>query len=167
VDGDGQRDLIQPSATLLRITLSGTGGVVTAPVHKDDPGPATLLGTGDVDGDGRAEVFLETAEGASTQFATPYRFDGTKLVELQLDGGPARLGIGGSVTHGDGFRCVGGLLEVRQAESSDGTTFTVRADRYAIRGDQLVLRSSSTAKGAQGSPAVESAYNADCGSVGD
>lgn len=167
VDGDGRRDVIQPSATLLKVTLSSTGKVVTAPVHKDDPGPATLLGTGDVDGDGRAEVFLETAEGASTQFATPYRFDGTTLVELQLDGGPARLGIGGSVTHGDGFRCQGGLLEIRQAESTDGTTFTVRADRYAVRRTQLVLVGSSTSRGTQGSPAVQSAYTADCGTVGD
>ena len=168
VDGDGQRDVIQPSATLLRVTLSSTGKVVTAPVHKEDPRSATLLGTADVDRDGRAEVFLQTVEGASTEFATPYRFDGTALKELQLDGGPARLGIGGSVTHGDGFRCLpSGLLEIRQAESTDGTTFTVRADRYAIQGVQLVLKSSSTAKGTQGSPTVESAYTADCGTVGD
>ena len=167
VDGDGRRDVIQPGSTLLRVTLSSTGSVVTAPVHKEDPGAPTLLGTGDVDGDGRAEVFLQTAEGASTEFATPYRFDGTALRELQLDGGPARLGIGGSVTHGDGFRCTGGLLEVRQAESTDGTTYTVRADRYAVQGAQLVLKGSSTTKGTQGSAAVESAYNADCGTVGD
>lgn len=168
VDGDGQRDVIQPSATLLKVTLSSTGKVVTAPVHSEDPRPADLLGTADVDRDGRAEVFLQTAAGASTEFATPYRFDGTSLRELQLDGGPARLGIGGSVTHGDGFRCLpSGLLEIRQAESTDGTTFTVRADRYAIVGVQLVLKSSSTGKGTQGSPSVESAYNADCGTVGD
>jgi hypothetical protein len=168
VDGDGQRDVIQPSATSLRVTLSATGKVVTAPIHSDDPRPADLLGTADVDRDGRAEVFLQTAQGASTAFATPYRFDGTALKELQLDGGPARLGIGGSVTHGDGFRCLpSGLLEIRQAESTDGTTFTVRADRYAIAGVLLVLKSSSTGKGAQGSPSVESAYNADCGTVGD
>jgi hypothetical protein len=168
VDGDGQPDLLQPSATLLRVTLSSTGRVLTAPVHKDDPGPAALLGTADIDRDGRAEVFLQTAEGASTQFATPYRFDGTTLRELQLDGGPVRLGIGGSITHGDGFRCLpAGLLEVRQAESTDGSTFTVRADRYAVVGVQLVLRSSSTGKGPQGSATVESAYTADCGTVGD
>jgi hypothetical protein len=168
VDGDGQRDVIQPSATVLKVTLSSTGKVVTAPVHAESPRPAALLGTADVDRDGRAEIFLQTAEGASTEFATPYRFDGTSLKELQLDGGPARLGIGGSVTHGDGFRCLpSGLLEIRQAESTDGNTFTVRADRYAIVGVQLVLRSSSTGKGAQGSPSVESAYNADCGTVGD
>jgi hypothetical protein len=168
VDGDGTRDVIQPSASLLRITLSSTDQVITAPVHKEDPGPATLLGTADVDRDGRAEVFLQTAEGSSTEFATPYRYDGSKLAELQLDGGPARLGIGGSVTHGDGFRCLPtGLLEVRQAESPDGRTFSVRADRYAIVGTQLVLRSSSTGKGGQGSPSVESAYSADCGTVGN
>jgi hypothetical protein len=168
VDGDGHRDVIQPSATLLRVTLSSTGKVVTAPIHAESPRPAALLGTADVDRDGRAEVFLETVQGASTSFATPYRFDGTALRELQLDGGPARLGIGGSVTHGDGFRCLpSGLLEVRQATSSDGSTFTVRADRYAIVGVQLLLRSSSTGKGAQGTPSVERAYTADCGSVGD
>ncbi|MDX6217011.1 MAG: hypothetical protein QOG99_2595 [Frankiales bacterium] len=168
VDGDGKRDVIQPSATLLRVTLSSTGQVVTAPVHAEDPRPAALLGTADIDRDGRAEVFLQTAQGASTQFATPYRFDGTSLKELQLDGGPARLGIGGSVTHGDGFRCLPtGLLEVRQADSTDGTTFTVHASDYRISGTQLVLVSSRTGKGKQGTPSVESAYTADCGTVGD
>ncbi len=168
VDGDGKRDVIQPSATLLRVTLSSSGKVVTAPVHKDQPGPASLLGTADVDRDGRAEVFLQTAEGSSTQFATPYRFDGTKLQELQLDGGPARLGIGGSITHGDGFRCLpNGHLEVRQAESSDGTTFTVNATEYRISGVQLVLVTTRSGKGAQGTPSVESAYTADCGTVAD
>jgi hypothetical protein len=168
VDGDGKRDVIQPSATVLRITLSSTGKVVTAPVHADAPTPPALLGTADIDRDGRAEVFLQTAQGASTEFATPYRFDGTSLKELQLDGGPARLGIGGSVTHGDGFRCLpNGQLEVRQAESTDGTTFTVLASDYRISGVQLVLVSTRSGKGKQGTPSVESAYTADCGTVGD
>ncbi|MCW2672954.1 MAG: hypothetical protein JWP14_1543 [Frankiales bacterium] len=168
VDGDGKRDLIQPTATVLRITLSSTGKVITAPVHADEPRPPALLGTADIDRDGRAEVFLQTAQGASTEFATPYRFDGTSLKELQLDGGPARLGIGGSVTHGDGFRCLpNGQLEVRQAESSDGTTFTVQATDFRISGVQLVLVSTRSGKGKQGTPSVESAYTADCGTVGD
>jgi hypothetical protein len=168
VDGDGKRDLIQPSPTVLRITLSSTGKVVTAPVHADAPTPPALLGTADIDRDGRAEVFLQTAQGASTEFATPYRFDGTALKELQLDGGPARLGIGGSVTHGDGFRCLpNGHLEVRQAESTDGTTFTVLATEYRISGVQLALVSTRSGKGKQGTPSVESAYTADCGTVGD
>src|SRR4051794_12365962 len=162
VDGDGKPDAITATATVLRVTLSSTGKVVTAPVHADDPRPAQLLGTADVDRDGRAEVFVQTAEGASTQFATPYRFDGTALRELQLGGAPARLGIGGSVTHGDGFRCLPpGQRGVRQAESSDGSSFVAQARRYALVGDQLVLRGSSSARAKQGDAAVQSAYTAD------
>lgn len=168
VDGDGKRDTITATATLLRVTLSSTGRVLTAPVHNDSPGPARLLGTADIDRDGRAEVFLQTAEGASTQFATPYRFDGTALRELQLGGAPASLGIGGSVTHGDGFRCLpSGLLEVRQADSSDGSSYVVQSRRYAVVGAQLALRGSSSTRARQGDPAVQSAYTADCGTVGD
>lgn len=166
VDGDGTADVITATATQLTVRLSSTGRTVTAAVHKDEPGPAQLLGTADVDRDGRAEVFLQTAEGSSTQFATPYRFDGTRLTELQLDGGPARLGIGGSVTHGDGFRCLpNGHLEVRQATSDDGTTFTVDASEYRVAGAQLVLVTTRSGTGREGTPSVESAYSADCGSV--
>jgi hypothetical protein len=56
---------------------------------------------------------------------------------------------------------------VRQADSSDGTTFTVHASDYRISGTQLVLVSSRTGKGRQGTPSVESAYTSDCGTVGD
>ncbi|MCU1592814.1 MAG: hypothetical protein JWO12_206, partial [Frankiales bacterium] len=106
--------------------------------------------------------------GASTSFATPYRYDGKALREVQLDGSPARLGFGGSVTHGDGFRCLAtGRLEVRQAESANGTSFSVHVTTYALRAATLVQVGSSAARGAQGSPAVEASYTADCGSVGD
>ena len=167
VDGDGRPDLIRATATRLSVELSGSGRTVTAPVHADSPRSPAVLGTADVDRDGRAEVFLETAEGASTQFATPYRFDGTALRELQLDDGPARLGIGGSVTHGDGFSCgTSGLLEVRSADSQDGTTFTVHVSSYRLRGALLVLAGSRTLSAKQGSADVERSYSVDCGSVG-
>lgn len=167
VDGDGTRDVVQATATLLKVTLSSTGKPVTAAVHSDSPNRPAVLGYADVDRDGRSEVFLETAEGASTSFATPYRYDGKALVELQLDGGPARLGMGGGITHGDGFVCLKtGLLEIRQATSDDGETFTVQASSYRISGSQLVLVGAPrTSKGKQGDPAVEASYTADCGSV--
>lgn len=168
VDGDGVRDSIRTSASLLTVELSGSGRSVTSPIHKDGPGSAGLLGSKDVDLDGFAEVFLETAEGASTTFATPYRFDGTTLRELQLDGGPARLGIGGSVMHGDGFACLpSGRLEVRSAESQDGSAFTVHVQVYRLSASELVLVSSSSSKARQGDPSVESSYQVRCGSVGD
>lgn len=167
VDGDGKRDSIRTTATLLTVELSSTGKTVTAPIHADAPRSAPVLGSTDVDRDGFAEVFLETVQGASTSFATPYRFDGTTLRELQLDGGPVRLGIGGSVTHGDGFRCRAGLLEVHSADSPDGSVFTVHVDLYRLGVRQLVLLKSSTTKANQGDPAVEESYNVDCGPVGD
>jgi hypothetical protein len=166
VDGDGTKDSVRATAELLTVELSG-GGTVTAPVHAESPRSPAVLGYADVDRDGRSEVFLETAEGASTQFATPYRYDGKALHELQLDDGPARLGIGGTVTHGDGFRCVSGRLQVLSSDSQDGTTYTVHTDTYRLGTTELLLLSSSTKQAKAGDPLVEASYQPDCGSVGD
>jgi hypothetical protein len=166
VDGDGTKDSVRTSAELLTVELSG-GGTVTAPVHADSPRSAPVLGYADVDRDGRSEVFLETAEGASTQFVTPYRYDGKALHELQLDEGPARLGIGGSVTHGDGFRCTGGTLQLLSSDSQDGTTYTMHIDTYSLGKTSLVLISSKTQQAKQGDALVDASYRPDCGSVGD
>lgn len=168
VDGDGVVDSLRTSGGRLTVELSSTQTSVSAPVHRDEPGDAGLLGSRDVDRDGFAEVFLETASGASTTFTTPYRYDGKALRELQLDAGPVRLGIGGSVTHGDGFSCLdSGRLEVRSADSQDGSAFTVHVSVYRLSPTELVLISSSTTRGKQGDPAVESSYQVRCGSVGD
>lgn len=168
VDGDGTVDSLRATSTRLTVELSGSGRSVSTAVHADGPSSPAVLGSFDVDRDGYAEVFLETAQGASTSFATPYRFDGTSLTELRLDDGPARLGIGGSVTHGDGFRCLrSGLLEVRSADSEDGNAYTVHADSYRLARSELVLVSSTTSKATQGDPAVEDSYRVSCGSVGD
>jgi len=166
VDGDGTKDAVRATAELLTVDLSG-GGTVTAPVHSDSPRSAPVLGYADIDLDGRSEVFLETAEGASTQFATPYRFDGKTLHELQLEEGPARLGMGGSVTHGEGFRCPGGRLEVLNAASEDGTSYTVHITTYRLGTAELVFVSTVTKKAKQGDALVEASYRPDCGSVGD
>lgn len=168
VDGDGKPDAVRTTATVLTVELSGTATTVKAPIHADAPRSAPVLGSKDVDRDGFAEIFIETAQGASTSFATPYRFDGKALRELQLDGGPARLGIGGTVTHGDGFTCTPtGLLEVRSADSSDGQSFTVHSSIYRLGPTELILVSTSTRKAKQGDRAVEDSYNVNCGSVGE
>ncbi|MCW2598718.1 MAG: hypothetical protein JWM02_547 [Frankiales bacterium] len=168
VDGDGNPDTVRTTATLLTVVLSGTGRTVTAPIHAEAPRNAPVVGSNDVDRDGFAEVFLQTAQGASTSFVTPYRFDGTTLRELQLDGGPLRLGIGGSVTHGDGFRCTpAGMLEVRSAESTDGKAFTIQIKTYRLAANTLRLVKSSTLTAKQGDLAVQQSYSVDCGSVGE
>lgn len=167
VDGDGTADLVRTSATVLSVTLSGSDRTVTAPIHAESPGKAPLFGSLDVDRDGYAEVFVGTAEGASTSFTTPYRFNGTALYELQLDGGPWRLGIGGTVTHGEGFGCTpAGLLEVRSADSTDGVAFTVHVSTYLLGVREPDLLSTKSVKAKQGDAAVEQSYTADCGAVG-
>ena len=166
VDGDGKKDFVRTTAEVLTVDLSG-GGTVTAPIHAESPRSAPVLGYADVDRDGRSEVFVETNEGASTQFVTPYRYDGKVLHELQLDGGPVRLGIGGSVTHGDGFSCPGGQLRVLSSDSQDGKAYTVHVDSYTLGTTQLVLVSSTTKQAKAGDPLVEASYRPDCGSVGD
>ncbi|HUR13729.1 MAG TPA: hypothetical protein VM097_04470 [Mycobacteriales bacterium] len=166
VDGDGTRDPVRATAELLTVDLS-SGGTVTAPVHAESPRSPAIMGYADVDRDGRSEVFLETAEGASTQFVTPYRYDGKALHELQLEEGPARLGIGGSVTHGDGFRCPGGRLEVLSSDSQDGRTYTVHVSSYRLSATELLLVSTSTKTAKAGDALVEASYRPDCGSVGD
>jgi hypothetical protein len=166
VDGDGTKDSVRATAELLTVDLS-SGRTVTAAVHAESPRSPAVLGYADIDRDGYSEVFLETAEGASTQFVTPYRFDGTKLYELQLDDGPARLGIGGSVTHGEGFRCPSGRLEVLSSDSQDGKTYTVHLTTYRLSRTALVFVSTATRKVTAGDPLVDASYRPDCGSVGD
>lgn len=169
VDGDGQPDVVRATSTVLTVTLSASGRKVTAPVHADSPAAPEVLGSTDVDRDGFAEVFLKTTQGASTGFATPYRFDGTTLRELQLDGQPARLGFGGSVQHGDGFRCTdAGQVEVRKAEADDtGATYAVELTVYRLSPTSLVRVRTSTSMAKQGSPEVEASYTVDCGPVGE
>ncbi|MDP9183172.1 MAG: hypothetical protein M3P04_10410 [Actinomycetota bacterium] len=166
VDGDGKKDFVRTTAEVLTVDLS-SGGTVTAPIHAESPRSAPVLGYADVDRDGRSEVFVETNQGASTQFVTPYRYDGKVLHELQLEEGPARLGIGGSVTHGDGFTCPNGQLRVLSSDSQDGVTYTVHITTYTLGRTELVQVSSTTKRAKQGDPLVESSYRPDCGSVGD
>jgi hypothetical protein len=167
VDGDGRQDDVTATATRLTVVLSG-GGTVTAPVHADSPRAPQVLGSHDVDGDGHAEVFLLTASGASTQFASLYRYDGSTLSLVTLDGEDAQLGIGGTVTHGNGFRCAGsGLLEVRTATSDDGTTYAISTTSYRLAGATLARVRTTRTTARQGDPAVQASYTVDCGGVSD
>jgi hypothetical protein len=168
VDGDGRKDAVSTTATVITVTLSGSGRKLTAPIHADDPRPAQVRGSHDVDRDGRAEVFVQTAQGASAFFVTPYRYDGTKLVELQVDGEPARFGIGGAVTYGNGFVCLpDGHVDVKESESTDGETYTITDRLYRVAGARLVLVRTATSKARQGSAPMMASYSADCGSVGE
>jgi hypothetical protein len=168
VDGDGRADRVTATMTALQVRLTASGRTVTAPVEDTDIDPV-VQGVVDLDRDGFGDVFLETARGASTGFVQVYRYDGSRLRELTLDGGHVRFGFGGSATHGDGFTCTGqGRLVARQAESDDGTTFRVRTRTYRVAGAAFVLESETavTAKGMD-DPRVRAAYEVSCGPVGE
>jgi hypothetical protein len=168
VDGDGQADTVTVTTTTLTVALSG-GRSVSAPIVGSDVPKPVVSGLADLDRDGRAEVWVETARGASTSFVQAYRYDGTKLSELTFAGGHIRFGIGGSVTHGDGFACTPeGHLVVTTAESDTGTSYRVRTRTFRVSGAALLLLSDRTTT----APSMEdrrvvAAYQVDCGSVGE
>lgn len=165
VDGDGTVDEVTVDENL-SVTLSGSGRTIGSAFQADtSPQPS---GSEDVDRDGRAEVFLRTGQGSSTSFLTPFRYDGRTFAPLTIGGEQAKLGIGGSATHGDGFSCTEqGRLVVRAARSDDGTTFTVTTTTYRVDGHRLVQTARSTATARSGDEQVGAAYLVDCRSVGE
>jgi hypothetical protein len=168
VDGDGQADTVTVTATSVTVRLSG-GGTVSAPIVEPDVPKPVVSGLQDLDRDGHAEIWVETARGASTSFVQVYRYDGTKLSELTFAGGHIRFGIGGSVTHGDGFACTDtGRLIVSTAESDDGTSYRVRTRTFRVSGATLVLVTDRNATApSMDDPRVRAAYQVDCGPVGE
>ena len=168
VDGDGQADTVTVTSTAVNVALSG-GGSVAAVLTATDVPQVAVSGLHDVDGDGRAEVFVETARGASTSFVQIYRYDGTQLAEVTQDGERVLLGIGGSVTHGEGFSCPGdGTLVVRRAQTLNGTAYTIRVRTYRLTGHSLTLVDETTATAtSMDDPRVGAAFQVDCGSVGE
>lgn len=166
VDGDGEPDEVQVGAQL-RVVLSGSGRTVSSPIEADTTPVAS--GIEDVDRDGRGEVFVRTAQGSSTTFLTPYRYDGARLAPLTVDGQAVRLGIGGSATHGDGFSCTdAGTLVVRSAQRQDDATWDVTTTTYEVAGTALTVVERGGAAGlAEDDPRVGQAYLVDCRSVGE
>jgi hypothetical protein len=61
-----------------------------------------------------------------------------ELQPATIDGSPAALPIGGTVTHGDGLGCAKDEFEVRTATSDDGATYELTATTYRLEGTELV-----------------------------
>jgi hypothetical protein len=136
-----------------------------------------LVGIVDADADGRAEVFLRTHQGASTEFMTPLRLVDSVLTVVRRGPAPAELGAGGSVTHGDGFACretvtssPGRELVVYQGSSDDGAgkTWDGTITTYRWSGATLVRLTSKHeyfADAKTDDPRVAPYYSVDCGSL--
>lgn len=70
----------------------------------------TIAGSVDADHDGHAEVFVMDSSGASTESWTIFKLAGRHLVQVSAASQPVDLKVSGTVTHMDGFRCLGNTL---------------------------------------------------------
>jgi hypothetical protein len=183
IDGDGHPDSVHVAATdngdgtwtlVARLSALGRRSV---DVPADTPTPPHVAGIVDADGDGYAEIWVQTGAGASTSFLTPVRLVGDRLRVVELNGSPAQLGEGGSVTHGDGFACTdadhgepGRELVVYSGDlSPSGTDWDGSVTTYRWAGARLVTLSThdeSFPAGDPGSdPRVAKYYAVTCGSL--
>jgi hypothetical protein len=121
---------------IARLTSAGTQEVPFA--GPDDGGTPLVLGTTDVDGDGHGEVFVRFQQGASTSFATLFRFVGGRLRLVTVGGAQAVLGYGGAVTHADHWSCARGRIITWTGDSSDGATFVGPETTYRFAAATLV-----------------------------
>lgn len=149
----------------LRVTLAG-GGVMTGDVRAEPQLRPTVLGMVDADRDGDSEVFVRVGAGASTATYAVFTPVEDGMAEVRDSRGePLRLVVGGTATHGDGFRCGSRSLTVLSAVAEDGETFRGTAVAYAWRDDRVTETSRSTFAGGPSDPAVRAAYRIDCGTI--
>ena len=164
VNGDGNSDrarilnLRHPSSVSsifgwtyrLEVRLS-TGGEVSATFAGDPPDPGSafyfnthVIGGSDVNGDGRREVFVQVAHGASTAVVSPFRLVDARLVQISEGGSPTLLDVNGSVTHLDGFSCHPPVLVIwGETATADGKAYRQTVGRYRISDTALVLLSTA------------------------
>jgi hypothetical protein len=106
-------------------------------------GTRGTVGWADVDGDGSPELWVRTGAGASTALLGLVRYDDDcQPQRVTLDGQPAELPVGGSVTNAAGVSCGGNGeaadVTAYSATSVDGETYEVAALRLRLEDDDLV-----------------------------
>ena len=135
--GPGNWELVVDMTTLGRRTVRFTGD----PVLPGNTAAPTIAGSVDADRDGHSEIFVKVSSGASTQFWTIFKLVGRQIRQVTSQGRPARLAVGGSLTHQGGFRCDDGLFVTvsEGAELSGYVKWLYQRDTYAWSGAELVL----------------------------
>jgi hypothetical protein len=163
VDGDGKVDQVTVSGSSLTISLS-RGGTATAMLSGATLGRWTAV---DVDGDGFAEVIVETGSsgGVMSYGMVRYVSPGELSVQRPVPAG-VRFAAGTAGGAGWGFRCVNNAIAFVSGTSSDNgqsyavTTMTLRPTFEGW--DAVAGPTSSTMTAA----AAASAFTAGCGNLG-
>ncbi|HEY6295686.1 MAG TPA: VCBS repeat-containing protein [Streptosporangiaceae bacterium] len=158
VDGDGRPDrarlvylggygpnnweLIVDTTTLGQRIVRFTGD----PLLPGNTAAPTIAGSVDADRDGHAEIFVKVSSGASTQFWAIFKLVGRQIRQVNIQGQPVRLAVGGSLTHQGGFRCDGDrFVTLNEGTELPGyIKWRYERDTYAWSGAELVILSKGT-----------------------
>jgi hypothetical protein len=143
VDGDGRPDTVSiPAPGTLQVHY-GTGRTERVRFEAA-PGDGRLQGVVDADRDGRDEVFVHVARGASTDQTSMFRYVGGGLRQVTLDGHDLVLVSGASVRNASTWGCRPTSAPIVQwfASSSDGVTYSGPLRSYRFAAATLVLTSS-------------------------
>ena len=158
IDGDGRADAVRlvylggygPDNWRLDVDMTSLGRQIVrftgSPILPGNTAAPTIAGSVDADRDGHAEVFVKVDSGASTQFWTIFRLVGGQIAQVTVKGTPLRLAVGGSVTHQDGFRCLGAKLVTVAEETAPPNyiVWTYQRDTLAWERSALVVVSEQT-----------------------
>jgi hypothetical protein len=160
VDGDGHPDRARlvylggagPDNWELVVDMTALGQRAVRftgdPVLPGNTAAPTIAGSTDAERDGRAQVFVKTTAGASTQFWTIFTLVGRQVRQVTLGGQPVRLAVNGTLTHQAGFRCDGArFVTVNEGVGLPGyVTWSWVRDTFAWSGAELVPISKQTGR---------------------
>jgi hypothetical protein len=163
VDGDGRVDRVSFPALGTLLIRYASGATDTVRFEATSMPGVQLLGIVDADRDGRAEVFVRSTGGASTTFASVFRYTAGDLRVVTLAGQQALLTYGGTVTHLDSWACrpPSAPIVLWAGQSGDGRTYPGTLRSYRFDGASLVLVGTTPWTATPSHPAPTG-----CGSIG-
>jgi hypothetical protein len=107
-----------------------------------EPPEGEPVGWADLDGDGRAELWVRTGQGASTLLVGAYAYGAScEPVRITLGSSPFEFPVGGSVTSTSGLSCAAGDradLLLYSTSSTDGERYEVAERSVRLEGTDLV-----------------------------
>lgn len=102
--------------------------------------------------------------GASVDVVSLFVQVDCRLQAATVNGTPAVIPIGGTVTHGDGLACSDDRFEVLTATSDDGATYQATATTYRLDGTELVAveKAAATIEAQTDPETLSTYYRLDC-----
>jgi hypothetical protein len=183
VDGDGRPDsahvvplskgdLNTKFLLVVQMTRLGIQKIpfTAAPSGKMPPTGPRVVGSVDVDSDGRAEIFVMVDSGAATQFWTIFKLVNDRVTRVTTSGGPLQLSVGGSVMDNSGFSCDrphADLVTYGYGAKPKPKSWAVERDTYRWAGSRLVLvsKQQQTIRAAPTSPRLAKYAGVRCGDL--